>query len=123
MKLDELELLNQSRTQGLWLSYCDEGPIHYPAPDGKGWTHSICIGDEGKDQNVPHTCIGTVLAKDEIQARIDSDAIAAAMNSLGPLLRIARAAERWSSLGSTKDREAEIELASAVDALLYGTTP
>lgn len=119
MNLDELERLNKARTKGQWLSYSDEGPIHYPAADGEGWTHSICIGNETAGE--PHTCVGHVVAKDEIQARADSDAIAAAVNSLGPLLKVVRAAERWSSRGSTKGCDAEIELAEAVSELLYRT--
>jgi hypothetical protein len=119
MKLDVLERLNQARTRGNWLSYSDEGPIRYPAPNGKGWAHSICIGDE-RFRDEPHTCIGTVLAKDEPQARADADAVAAAVNALGPLLRIARAARVWTQTDDVDRTEwdrIEQELLAAVEAI------
>lgn len=98
MNLDELERLDRARTQGHWRAERAEGD-EYPGLDVVTVSESVAL---------------------DLRAN-DAAFIAAAANSLGPLLKVIRAAERWSSRGSTKGCDAEIELADAVSELLYRT--
>ena len=76
---DTLRAMIAARTPGEWAPYCDEGPIRYRylAPDGDGWTYSVCVGGHGDD----HTCVLTATGPDVATAHAN-----AAMAAVAPAL-------------------------------------
>ena len=76
---DTLRAILAARTPGEWAPYCDEGPIRYRylAPDGDGWTYSVCVGGHGDD----HTCVLTATGPDVATAHAN-----AAMAAVAPAL-------------------------------------
>lgn len=76
---DTLRAMLAARTPGEWAPYCDEGPIRYRylAPDGDGWTYSVCVGGYDSD----HTCVLTATGPDVATAHAN-----AAMAAVAPAL-------------------------------------
>lgn len=79
-----LRTMIAAATQGQWAPYSGEGPIRYPAPDGKGWTHSVCVGGYGDD----HVCVLTTMGSDEDHAAANADLAALAPALAAEVLRL-----------------------------------
>ena len=83
---DTLRAMLAARTPGEWAPYCDEGPIRYRylAPDGDGWTYSVCVGGHDDD----HTCVVTATGPDMATARANAAMAAAAPALAAEVLRL-----------------------------------
>ena len=83
---DTLRAMIAARTPGEWAPYCDEGPIRYRylAPDGDGWTYSVCVGGHGDD----HTCVLTATGPDVATARANAALAATAPALAAEVLRL-----------------------------------
>ena len=83
---ETLRAMLASRTPGEWAPYCDEGPIRYRylAPDGEGWTYSVCVGGHDDD----HTCVLTATGPDVATARANAAMAAAAPALAAEVLRL-----------------------------------
>ena len=89
---DTLRAMLAARTPGEWAPYCDEGPIRYRylAPDGDGWTYSVCVGGHDDD----HTCVVTATGPDMATARANAAMAAAAPALAAEVLRLRAEIER-----------------------------
>ena len=89
---DTLRAMIADRTPGEWAPYCDEGPIRYRylAPDGDGWTYSVCVGGHGDD----HTCVLTATGPDVATARANAALAATAPALAAEVLRLRGEIER-----------------------------
>lgn len=83
---DTLRAMLAARTPGEWAPYCDEGPIRYRylAPDGDGWTYSVCVGGHDDD----HTCVLTATGPDVATARANAALAATAPALAAEVLRL-----------------------------------
>lgn len=97
MTMDDetLRAILAARTPGEWAPYCDEGPIRhrYLAPDGDGWTYSVCVGGHRDD----HTCVLTATGPDVATARANATMGAAAPALAAEVLRLRERAARADS--------------------------
>lgn len=84
---ETLRAMLAARTPGEWAPYCDEGPIRYRylAPDGDGWTYSVCVGGHRDDD---HTCVLTATGPDVATARANASMAAAAPALAAEVLRL-----------------------------------
>jgi len=89
---DTLRAMIAARTPGEWAPYCDEGPIRYRylAPDGDGWTYSVCVGGHGDD----HTCVLTATGPDVATAHANAAMAAVAPALAAEVLRLRGEIER-----------------------------
>jgi len=89
---DTLRAMIAARTPGEWAPYCDEGPIRYRylAPDGDGWTYSVCVGGHGDD----HTCVLTATGPDVATAHANAAMAAVAPDLAAEVLRLRGEIER-----------------------------
>ena len=89
---DTLRAMIADRTPGEWAPYCDEGPIRYRylAPDGDGWTYSVCVGGHDDD----HTCVLTATGPDVATARANAALAATAPALAAEVLRLRGEIER-----------------------------
>ena len=89
---DTLRAMIAARTPGEWAPYCDEGPIRYRylAPDGDGWTYSVCVGGHGDD----HTCVLTATGPDVATAHANAAMAAVAPALAAEVLRLRAEIER-----------------------------
>ena len=89
---DTLRAMLAARTPGEWAPYCDEGPIRYRylAPDGDGWTYSVCVGGHGDD----HTCVLTATGPDVATAHANAAMAAVAPALAAEVLRLRGEIER-----------------------------
>lgn len=83
---ETLRRLLAEATPGEWAPYCDEGPIRYRylAPDGEGWTYSVCVGGHDAD----HTCVLAATGPDAASARANAALAAAAPALAAEVLRL-----------------------------------
>ena len=83
---DTLRATLAAATPGEWAPYCDEGPIRYRylAPDGDGWTYSVCVGGYDSD----HTCVLTATGPDEDTAHANAQLAASAPALAAEVLRL-----------------------------------
>ena len=83
---DTLRATLAAATPGEWAPYCDEGPIRYRylAPDGAGWTYSVCVGGYDSD----HTCVLTATGPDEDTAHANAQLAASAPALAAEVLRL-----------------------------------
>ena len=83
---DTLRAMLAAATPGEWAPYCDEGPIRYRylAPDGAGWTYSVCVGGYDSD----HTCVLTATGPDEDTAHANAQLAASAPALAAEVLRL-----------------------------------
>lgn len=83
---ETLRAMLAARTPGEWAPYCDEGPIRYRylAPDGDGWTYSVCVGGHDDD----HTCVLTATGPDVATARANAALAATAPALAAEVLRL-----------------------------------
>ena len=92
---DTLRAMLAAATPGEWAPYCDEGPIRYRylAPDGAGWTYSVCVGGYDSD----HTCVLTATGPDEDTAHANAQLAASAPALAAEVLRLRERAARADS--------------------------
>ena len=92
---DTLRATLAAATPGEWAPYCDEGPIRYRylAPDGDGWTYSVCVGGYDSD----HTCVLTATGPDEDTAHANAQLAASAPALAAEVLRLRERAARADS--------------------------
>ena len=92
---DTLRATLAAATPGEWAPYCDEGPIRYRylAPDGAGWTYSVCVGGYDSD----HTCVLTATGPDEDTAHANAQLAASAPALAAEVLRLRERAARADS--------------------------
>ena len=105
MTMDDetLRAILAARTPGEWAPYCDEGPIRYRylAPDGAGWTYSVCVGGYDSD----HTCVLTATGPDEDTAHANAQLAASAPALAAEVLRLRERAERDEAERDEAERE------------------
>ena len=119
---ETLRTLLATRTPGEWAPYCDEGPIRYRylAPDGEGWTYSVCVGGHDDD----HACVLTATGPDVATARSNAALAAAAPALAAEVLRLRDAARAYRDATDVSDGDYDAtrhaDALAALDRVLGG---